>query len=168
MNWAMEKSLLAAYTPPLRNKVRKPAGFPTPFRWAYPVLFCAGVECGRRASAVRRVSGANLEVERFVEKAKWLFRKISRPEHRSSLKSWFGAETGEELCPSPCPHPSQEGCGPPDTYRGVSEGSRSEPGGRAFYRKEYTVLFSIKRSTFSRAATYEGSQGERCDGESER
>ena len=32
MNWAMEKSLLAAYTPPLRNKVRQPAGFPTPFR----------------------------------------------------------------------------------------------------------------------------------------
>ena len=64
---------------------------------AYPVLDCAGVECGRRASAVRRVSGANLEVERFVEKAKWLFRKISRPEHRSSLKSWFGAQTGESF-----------------------------------------------------------------------
>ena len=139
----MEKSLLAAYTPPLRNKVRKPAGFPTPFGvglpglglcrgqvrpqiecnlgkgfalplapipvgggcgrprhplgWAYPVLDCAGVECGRRASAVRRVSAANLKVERFVEKAKWLFRKISRPEHRSSLKSWFGAETGESF-----------------------------------------------------------------------
>ena len=30
---------------------------------------CAGVECGRRASAVRRVSGANLEVERFGAKA---------------------------------------------------------------------------------------------------
>ena len=147
-DWAMEKSLLAAYTPPLRNKVRKPAGFPTPFRWAYPVLAGAVDWSGRRASAVRRVSTANLEVERFVEKAKWLFRKISRPEHRSSLKSWFGAETGEGLCPSPCPHPSQEGCGPPDTYRGVSEGERSEPGGRA--------------------AIYEGSQGERCGGESER
>ena len=43
--------LLAAYTPPLRNKVREPAGSPTPFEWAYPVLFCAGVKCGRRASA---------------------------------------------------------------------------------------------------------------------
>ena len=43
--------LLAAYTPPLRNKVRQPAGFPTPFRWAYPVLFCAGVKCGRIPSA---------------------------------------------------------------------------------------------------------------------
>ena len=28
----MRKSILAAYTPPLRNKVRQPAGFPTPFR----------------------------------------------------------------------------------------------------------------------------------------
>ena len=26
---------------------------------------CAGIKCGRRASAVRRVSGANLKVERF-------------------------------------------------------------------------------------------------------
>ena len=92
----MRKSILAAYTPPLRNKVRKPAGFPTPFRWAYPVLFCAVFECGHKSSAVR-----------------------------------------------------------------------SEPEGRVFrliYRKEYTVLFSIKRSTFSRAATYEGSQGECCGG----
>gem|GEM_PF-4479589 len=134
--------LLAAYTPPLRNKVREPAGSPTPFGWAYPVLdcagvkcgrnpsaswgralpfplpltqsgslrasrhlfgwaypvlFCAGVKCGRRASAVRRVSGANLEVERLS------FSSISRPEHRSSSKSWFGAEIGEGLCPSPCP-----------------------------------------------------------------
>ena len=78
------------------------------------------------------MSGANLEVERLS------FSSISRPKHRSSSKSWFGAET---------------------------EGERSEPEGRVFrliYRKEYTVLFSIKRSTFSRAATYEGSQGERC------
>ena len=140
MNWAMEKSILAACTPPLRNKVRKPAGFPTPFGWAYPVLDCAGVECGRipsanwgralpfpspltqsgnlrvsrhlsgwaypvlfcvevecghKPSAVRRVSEANLKVERFGEKAERLFRKISRPKHRSSSKSWFGAETGE-------------------------------------------------------------------------
>ena len=150
MNWAMEKSILAAYTPPLRNKVREPAGsptpfgvglpglrlcrgqvrlpgecrlgkgfalplapipvgqpagFPTPFGRAYPVLAGAVDWSGRIPSAVRRVSTANLEVERFVEKAKWLFRKISRPEHRSSLKSWFGAETGEGLCPSPCPYP---------------------------------------------------------------
>ena len=48
------------------NPVRQPAGFPTPFRgWAYPVLFCAGVVCGRKPSAVRRMSGANLEVERL-------------------------------------------------------------------------------------------------------
>ena len=99
MNWAMEKSILAAYTPPLRNKVRKPAGFPTPFGWAYPVLFCAVFECGRKPSAVRRVSGANLEVERFGEKSTvYSFRKISRLEHRSSSKSWFGAETGEGAC----------------------------------------------------------------------
>ena len=84
------------------------------------------------------MSEANLEVERLS------FSSISRPEHRSSSKSWFGAETEDE---------------------------RSEPEGRVFrliYRKEYTILFSIKRSTFGRAATYEGSQGERCGGESER
>ena len=51
INWAMEKSILAAYTPPLRKDVRKPAGFPTPFGWAYPVLFCAGIACGRIPSA---------------------------------------------------------------------------------------------------------------------
>ena len=61
----MEKSLLAAYTPPLRKDVRKPAGFPTPFRWAYPVLVGAVLLSGRKPSAVRRVSEANLEVERF-------------------------------------------------------------------------------------------------------
>ena len=35
------------------------------------------------------MSGANLEVERLS------FSSISRPEHRSSSKSWFGAEQGE-------------------------------------------------------------------------
>ena len=77
--------------------VREPAGSPTPFGRAYPVLVGAVLLSGRKPSAIRRVSAANLEVERFVEKAKWLFRKISRPEHRSSLKSWFGAETGESF-----------------------------------------------------------------------
>ena len=80
------------------NPVGKPAGFPTPFGWANPVLFCVEVECGRKPSAVRRVSEANLKVERFGEKAERLFRKISRPKHRSSSKSWFGAETGEGAC----------------------------------------------------------------------
>ena len=117
----------------------------TPLGWAYPVLDCAGVECGRRASAVRRVSGANLKVERLS------FSSINRPEHRSSLKSWFGAETGEGLCPSPCPYPSQGGLRPPPTPPGVglpglglcrgqvrlpgecsSESERSESKGRAF------------------------------------
>ena len=40
---------------------------------AYPVLAGAVDWSGHRASAVRRVSGANLEVERFVEKAKMAF-----------------------------------------------------------------------------------------------
>ena len=51
----------------------------------------------RRAAALptpteefRRVSEANLEVERLS------FSSISRPEHRSSSKSWFGAETEDE------------------------------------------------------------------------
>ena len=49
MNWAMEKSILAAYTPPLQNKVQGTCGFPdTPSGWAYPVLDCAGVRCGCR------------------------------------------------------------------------------------------------------------------------
>ncbi len=69
-----------------------------PLGWAYPVLFCVEVECGHKPSAVRRVSEANLKVERFGEKAERLFRKISRPKHRSSSKSWFGAETGEGAC----------------------------------------------------------------------
>ena len=97
INWAMEKSILAAHRSPLRKDVRKPAGFPTPFGvglpglilcrdcmrphtecklgkgfalplapnpvrqpagfptpfrgWASPVLFCAGVVCGRIPSA---------------------------------------------------------------------------------------------------------------------
>ena len=90
MNWAMEKSLLAAYTPTLRTEpvlrtvpVLRMAYFPKRAYdalfsktlmlqslrdlrwcgtksgnlrvsrhlsgWAYPVLDCAGVECGRRA-----------------------------------------------------------------------------------------------------------------------
>ena len=36
------------------------------------------------------MSGANLEVECLS------FSSISRPEHRSSSKSWFGAETEDE------------------------------------------------------------------------
>ena len=47
-------------------------------------------------------------------------RKISRPEHRSSSKSWFGA---------------------------ASEGERSEPEGRAFWSKEYCVLFVENKPT---------------------
>ena len=54
-----------------------------------------------RAGSVRhrRVSGANLEVVRLS------FSSISRPEHRNGLKSRFGAEIREGLCPSPCPYP---------------------------------------------------------------
>ena len=129
MNWAMEKSLLAAYTPPLRNKVREPAGSPTPFGWAYPVLDCAGVECGRRASAnwgrgLRAPSpcpypqGGTLQALRAsspqgeplnlfsLHSEGGEIRKISHAEHRSSLKSWFGAEIGGGLAsPPPCPLP---------------------------------------------------------------
>ena len=83
-----ERRLGKGFALPLApNPVRRAAALPTP------------------TEEFRRVSEANLEVERFGEKAKWLFRKISRPEHRSSLKSWFGAETEDE---------------------------QSEPGGRAF------------------------------------
>ena len=64
------------------------------------------------------MSRANLEVERFVEKAKWLFRKISRPEHRSSLKSWFGAETGESFTLPLPPLESGAAATAPDTPLG--------------------------------------------------
>ncbi len=47
-------------------------------------------------------------------------RKISHAEHRNLLKEGFGAQT---------------------------EGERSEPGGRAFWRKEYGVLFSENKPT---------------------
>ena len=77
----------------------KPSGTPAHRRWV-------GAESDNKPTgtpeqleklvrcAVRRVSAANLEVERLN------FSSISRPEYRSSSKSWFGA---------------------------ASEGSRSEP-----------------------------------------
>ena len=46
--------------------------------------------------------------------------RISHAEHRSSSKSWFGA---------------------------ASEGERSEPEGRAFWSKEYCVLFVENKPT---------------------
>ena len=43
MNWAMEKSILAARGSPLRNKVREPAGSPTPFGVGLPgLILCRG------------------------------------------------------------------------------------------------------------------------------
>ena len=45
------------------------------------------------APCTRRVRAANLEVERFGEKAEELFRKISRPKHRNVPKGRFGAKT---------------------------------------------------------------------------
>ena len=137
INWAMEKSILAAYTPPLRKDVRKPAGFPTPFGWAYPVLAGAVDLSGRRASAIW---GRALPFPLPLTQSGSL--RASRHPFGGGLTrsctvqglcaAAYRVQTGEGLCPSPCPHPSQEGCGPPDTYRGVSEGERSEPGGRAF------------------------------------
>ena len=137
INWAMEKSILAARRSPLRNNVRKPAGFPTPFGWAYPVLFCAGVACGRIPSANW---GRALPFPLPLTQSGSL--RASRLPFGGGLTRSYSVQglcaaanrvqIGEGLCPSPCPHPSQEGCGPPDTYRGVSEGERSEPGGRVF------------------------------------
>ena len=134
----MEKSILAARRSPLRNKVREPAGFPTPFRgWAYPVLYCAGVVCGRKPSAnwgralpfpLPLTQSGSLRASRHPFGG-GLTRSYSV---QGLCAAAYRVQIGEGLCPSPCPHPSQEGCGPPDTYRGVSEGERSEPGGRAF------------------------------------
>ena len=73
-----------------------------------------GAEQGESGAspAHRRVSEANLKVERFGEKAEWPFRKISRPKHRNVPKGHYGAQ---------------------------AEGERSEPGGRAFWRKGHSV-----------------------------
>ena len=119
----MEKAILAAYTPPLRNKVREPAGSPTPFGWAYPVLVGAVDLSGRRASAdwgralpfpLPLTQSGNLRVPRHPLGGltrSWIVQGLSAAAIR--------VQTGEGLCPSPCPFPSQEGCGPPDTYREV-------------------------------------------------
>ena len=46
-----------------------------------------------KAPRTRRVSAANLEVERFGAKSTvYSLRKISRAEHRRSSKSWVGAK----------------------------------------------------------------------------
>ena len=88
---------------------------------------------------VRRVSEANLEHERFgAEVPVGLLRKISHAEHRNLLKEGFGAETENK----PTGKAQRNG----RTVRG-SEGERSEPGGRAFWRKEYGVLFSENKPT---------------------
>ena len=128
MNWAMEKSLLAAYTPPLRKKVREPAGSPTPFGVGLPGLrLCRGQvrlpgECrlgkgpadpfplplSPRATlqALRASSPQGEPLNLFsLHSEGGEIRKISHAEHRSSSKSWFGAEIGEGLCPPPCPLP---------------------------------------------------------------
>ena len=110
MNWAMEKSLLAAYTPPLRNKVRKPAGFPTPFGWAYPVLVGAVDLSGRRASAIW---GRALPFPLPLTQSGSL-RASRHPFGGGFTRSYsvqglcaaaYRAQTGEGLCPSPCPLP---------------------------------------------------------------
>ena len=59
----------------------------------------------------RRVSGANLKVERLS------FSSISRPEHRSSSKSWFGAEIGEGAYRSLPLAPIPKGTTPPSQLR---------------------------------------------------
>ena len=124
----MEKSILAAYTPPLRKGVRKPAGFPTPFGVGLPgLILCSGqvrpqTKCrlgkgpagpfplplSPRATlqALRASSpqGEPLNLFRLHSEGGEI-RKISHAEHRSSSKSWFGAQIGEGLCPSPCPYP---------------------------------------------------------------
>ena len=51
-----------------------------------------GMIYNNSSPAHRRVSGANLKVERFGEKAEWPFRKISRAEHRNVPKGHFGAQ----------------------------------------------------------------------------
>ena len=51
-----------------------------------------GMIYNNSSPAHRRVSGANLKVERFGEKAEWPFRKISRPKHRNVPKGHFDAQ----------------------------------------------------------------------------
>ena len=139
----MEKSILAAYTPPLRNKVRKPAGFPTPFGVGLPgLILCSGqvrpqTKCrlgkgpagpfplplSPRATlqALRASSPQGEPLNLFsLHSEGGEIRKISHAEHRNSLESWFGA---------------------------ASEGERSEPGGRAFQRRQRSALSELNKPT---------------------
>ena len=147
----MEKLLLAAYTPPLRNKVREPAGSPTPFGVGLPgLILCRGQV--RPQSECRLGKG---------------------PAGPFPLPL-SPRELGEGACPPPCPLPGatpQSRCG---VTAPLTQGSRSNPSVRygvtaPFFApkrpfgtfrcfawliriKEHTVLFYSKRSRFSRGA----------------
>ena len=77
----------------------KPSGTPAHRRWVgaesenKPCATPAQLKELSRCEVTRRASAANLEVERFGEKAEELFRKISRPEHRNVPKGRFGAKS---------------------------------------------------------------------------
>ena len=125
MNWAMEKALLAAYTPPLRNKVRQPAGFPTPFGWAYPVLVGAGVKCGRNPSAdwgralpfpLPLTQSGSLRASRHLFGVGLPGLILCRGQVRPPSECRLGK--GFALPLSPFPFPSQAACGLPDTLWG--------------------------------------------------
>ena len=137
MNWAMEKSILAARRSPLRNKVRKPAGFPTPFGWAYPVLFCVEVECGHKPSAnwgraaalplAPYLWGATLQALRASSpQGEPLNLFDSKPEGGGR----GGTEIGEGQSPSPCPYPGR-GDNPSVSLRADSSPCTGEPKGEA-------------------------------------
>ena len=109
----MEKALLAAYTPPLRNKVREPAGSPTPFGWAYPVLVGAVDLSGRNPSADW---GRALPFPLPLSQSGGL-----RPSRHLPRR------LGEGACPPPCPLPGatpQSRCG---VTAPLTQGSRSNP-----------------------------------------
>ena len=115
----MEKSILAAYTPPLRKGVRKPAGFPTPFGVGLPGLGgCSFVErpqgecklgkgpagpfplpLSPRATlqALRASSPQGEPLNLFsLHSEDGEIREISHAEHRNGLKSRFGAASEGE------------------------------------------------------------------------
>ena len=156
----MEKALLAAYTPPLRNKVRQPAGFPTPFGVGLPgLILCRGQV--RPQSECRLGKGFALPL-------------APNPVRRAAALPTPTGRFGGGRRPAPLPptrsNPSVRCGGQLPLRRGAGATPQSRCGVTApFFApkrpfgtfrcfawliriKEHTVLFYAKRSRFSRGA----------------
>ena len=118
MGFAYAELLLAAYTPPLRNKVRQPAGFPTPFRGrAYPVLVGVVYLSGRKPSA------------------DW-----GRGLRAPSPCPYPQGDWGRGACPPPCPYPAT-------TPQSAAADSSLHRGAKGNLRRCGSSLFSHRPSS---------------------